>query len=152
MKKAYIVTTHSYTPNLMAREAKDYWRANETCEFVTNLTKRHLTRASVILDYTAKKVYKTRAPSITFDSYVEYLDKEYKTKMQQLRYLVDGVVPAEFKSAEEFKDHVVDEIIGEMTEAISEMTSEVEPVLSTVDEESKNEDRSNETKEAGNAD
>lgn len=91
VKKAYIVVTHSYTPNLAARKPEDAWHANELCEFVTNLKKKHFTQATIIIDYKNKKVEKSRIEGVTFDSYMEYLDKEYTDKMVQFRRIVDGV-------------------------------------------------------------
>ena len=89
LKKAYIVMTHYSAPNPRARGTEDAWLVTENCEFVTSLKNRHIKQATIILDYVKKELYKTRL-DLTYENYIDYLDREYREKMALFRHVVDG--------------------------------------------------------------
>lgn len=91
-RNTYIVITHSFTPNKSENKKPDEgnWLVNESCEFVDEIKNRMTTDATVILDYTNKKVIKNRTESTDYHTIYDYIAGRYPDKIKQLKWVLNG--------------------------------------------------------------
>ena len=81
MKGIYIVllqyrlSDHYVTPDK---------NATERCEFVNKITNRHITDATVILDFKNKTVYKSRNPDLAYQDYYDYIKTRFENEISHL--------------------------------------------------------------------
>lgn len=100
-KKAYIVMTHSYSPNPDTTCQEDAWLVTENCEFINSLKNRHYTKASVILDYIKKDIIKNRVDEVTYSQYIDYVSEKYKDQYSDFENMFPKTEKDELKDLQE---------------------------------------------------
>lgn len=77
-RNVFIVLFHNYVTKNGENQVV------ERCEFVDNLTRRHLDSSTVIIDFLEEKVVKNRAKEGEYSDFVQYLNEQYPTQMKEL--------------------------------------------------------------------
>lgn len=81
MKGIYIVllqyrlSDHYVTPDK---------NATERCEFVNKITNRHVTDATVILDFKNKTIVKSRNSDLAYQDYYDYIKERFEEQINHL--------------------------------------------------------------------
>lgn len=78
IQPGYVIITHIYTSNEFGKKV-----IRENCEFESKLKNKHLTGATMILDYKNLKIVKTRDSNLTFEDIEQYLKNSYGEKFQK---------------------------------------------------------------------